>query len=79
MYSVLEQEKTSLRDGRGATVFRRLYLCDTVDDLPTLPVADAPGSAVLVADGGGFYLLDHGGAWRRADAAVGMGGCLWKD
>ena len=79
MYPVLEQAKTSLRDGRGATVFRRLYLCDTDGDMEDLPVTDAPGSGVLVAEGGGFYLLDHGGVWRRADAAVGLGGCLWKD
>jgi hypothetical protein len=78
MYSVLEQEKTPLRDGRGATVFRRLYLCDTHEDVSSLPVSDAPGSGALVADGGGFYLLDHGYVWRRADAAVGLGGSLWK-
>ena len=34
MYSVLEQARTPLRDGRGATVFRRLYLCDTEEDIP---------------------------------------------
>ncbi len=78
VYSVLEQEKTPLRDGRGATVFRRLYLCDSEEDLPSLPVTDAPGSGVLVADGGAFYLLDHRSIWRRADAAASMGGCLWR-
>ena len=78
MYSVMEQEKTPLRDARGATVFRRLYLCDTEEDLASLPVTDAPGSGVLVADGGGFYLLDHGKIWRRADGAVSAGGCLWR-
>ena len=78
MYSVLEQARTPLRDGRGATVFRRLYLCDTEGDVPSLPVSDAPGSGALAADGGHFYLLDHKGVWNRADAAVGMGGCLWR-
>jgi len=78
MYSVLEQEKTPLRDERGATVFRRLYLCDTEEDLAILPVTDGPGSGALVADGGAFYLLDHSRAWRRADGAVAMGGCLWR-
>ena len=78
VYSVLEQERTPLRDGRGATVFRRLYLCDTEEDLPSLPVTDAPGSGVLVADGGAFYLLDHRSIWRRADAAASMGGSLWR-
>ena len=78
MYSVLEQVKTPLRDGRGATVFRRLYLCDTEEDISALPVTDAPGSGALVADGGGFCLLNHAGAWKRADAAAGMGGSLWK-
>ena len=78
MYSVLEQARTPLRDGRGTTVFRRLYLCDTQADIPSLPATDAPGSGVLVADGGYFYLLDHEGVWKRADAAVGMGGCLWR-
>ena len=68
MYSVLEQEKTPLRDERGATVFRRLCLCDAEEDLATLPVTDGSGSGALVADGGGFYLLDHSGA----------GGCLWR-
>lgn len=79
MYSVLEQERTPLRDGRGAAVFRRLYLCDAPEDLPALPVTDAPGSGALVADGGAFYLLDHGKVWRRADAAASsVGGGLWK-
>ena len=78
VYSVLEQEKTPLRDGRGTTVFRRLYLCDTEQDIPALPVTDAPGSGALVADGGSFYLLDHTATWKRADAAAGMGGSLWK-
>ena len=78
VYSVLEQEKTPLRDGRGATVFRRLYLCDTAEDVAALPVTDAPGSGSLVAEGGAFYLLDHSRVWRRADAAASMGGGLWR-
>ena len=76
MYSVLEQEKTPLRDERGATVFRRLYLCDTEEDLATLPVTEGPGSGAMVADGGDFCLLDHSRTRRRADGA--MGGCLWR-
>lgn len=78
MYSVLEQAKTPLRDGRGMTVFRRLYLCDTAADVESLPVTDAPGSGVLVAEGGGFYLLDHAKSWKRADAAARLGGSLWR-
>lgn len=78
MYSVLQQEKTVLRDGRGMTVYRRLYLCDTAADVEELPTDDAPGSGAVVADGGAFYLLDHTGAWRSADGAVGMGGYLWR-
>ena len=78
VYSVLEQAKTSLRDGRGMTVFRRLYLCDTPGDMLCLPVSDAPGSGAVVADGGGFYLLDHAKEWKRADAAMQLGGSLWK-
>lgn len=78
MYSVLQQEKTILRDGRGTTVFRRLYLCDTEADVAALPVTDAPGSGALIAEGGGFFLLDHSRTWKRADGAIGMGGCLWR-
>jgi hypothetical protein len=78
MYSVLQQERTSLRNGQGMTVFRRLYLCDRGEDIPALPADDAPGSAAVVAEGGSFYLLDHGGVWQRADPAVGLGGCLWR-
>jgi len=78
MFSVMQQEKTALRDGRGMTVYRRLYLCDTEADLAELPLDDAPGSGALIADGGGFYLLDHGRSWRLANPAIGMGGCLWK-
>ena len=78
MYSVLQQERTSLRNGQGMTVFRRRYLCDREEDMATLPADDAPGSGAIVAEGGSFYLLDHGGAWKRADAAVGLGGCLWR-
>ena len=78
MYSVLHQEKTVLRDGRGMTVYRRLYLCDTAEDVAELPTEDAPGSGALVAQGGSFYLLDHRRAWCAADGAARLGGCLWR-
>lgn len=78
MYSVLQQEKTPLRDGRGAWIYRRLYLCDRAEDLPLLPTDDAPGSGALVAEGGAFYILNHTRAWCAAPGAVGLGGCLWK-
>ena len=78
MYSVLEQVKTPLRDGRGMTVYRRLYLCDIEADVAVLPVTDAPGSGALIAEGGRFLLLDHNRTWRRADGAVGIGGIVWK-
>ena len=74
MFSVMQQEKTALRDSRGMSVYRRLYLCDT-----ELPVSDAPGSGALVAEGGALYLLDHGGRWREASAMAGMGGFVWKN
>lgn len=77
VYSVLEQAKTPLRDGRGMTVFRRLYLCDTEADLASLPVTDAPGSGALTAEGGGMWLLDHNRVWKRVDTAV-LGGGLWR-
>jgi len=79
MYSVLQQEKTALRDSRGMTVYRRLYLCDTEADLAALPIEDAPGSGALVARGGGLYLLDHSRVWQAAGSAAGWGGCIWKD
>lgn len=78
MYSVLQQEKTALRDGRGMTVYRRLYLCDEAEDVAALPREDAPGSGAVVAEGGSFYLLDHRRTWRAADAAAHLGGCLWR-
>lgn len=74
MYSVMQQEKTVLRDSRGMTVYRRLYLCDAAEDLALLPTEDAPGSGALVAAGGEFYLLDHRRVWQ----AAGLGGCLWR-
>ena len=77
MSSVLQQEKTSLRDGRGMTVYRRLYLCDREEEIHELPVEDAPGSAVLVAEGGALYLLNHRRAWCPADRAL-LGGGLWR-
>ena len=78
MYSVLQQEKTALRDSRGMTVYRRLYLCDTPADVEELPTDDAPGSGALTAAGGGFYLLDHNRTWCAAEGAVGIGGGLWR-
>ncbi len=60
------------------TVYRRLYLCDTEADLEDLPVTDAPGSGVLIAEGGGFLLLNHGRVWKRADPAAALGGGLWR-
>ena len=79
MYSVLQQEKTALRDGRGMTVYRRFYLCDEAEEVAELPVEDAPGSAALVADGGAFYLLNHRREWCAADGALRGGGNLWKN
>ncbi len=79
MYSILQQEKTVLRDARGMTVYRRLYLCDRVGDIDGLPADDAPGSGALVADGGALYLLDHERYWCYAGEAGGMlGGGLWR-
>ena len=60
------------------TVYRRLYLCDTAEDLALLPVDDAPGSGAVIAEGGSLWLLDHTRRWREADGAVGLGGCLWR-
>ncbi len=79
MFSVLQQEKTVLRDSRGMSVYRRLYLCDTAEDVSELPVSDAPGSAAVVAAGGALYLLDHGCRWCEASAMAGMGGFLWRN
>ncbi len=78
MYSVMQQEKTALRDGRGMTVYRRVYLCDTCEDVSALPVEDAPGSCAIVAEGGAAFLLDHGKVWRSAPRIAGMGGGLWR-
>ena len=79
MFSVLKQEKTSLRDGQGITVYRRLYLCDTVEDMSRLSVGDAPGSvAVVVSDGGRVWLLDHHRVWHPTDGSAGMGGGIWS-
>ncbi len=76
MYSVLQQEKTNLRDSRGGTVYRRLYLCDTAADVKVLPQEDAPGSLAVVADGGDLCLLDHSRTWRPAGS--GQGGVVWR-
>ncbi len=78
MYSVLQQEKTAIRDGRGMTVYRRLYLCDTAEDVAALPTEDAPGSGALVAAGGETYLLNHDRVWCAAPGIGGMGGGLWR-
>lgn len=79
MYSILKQAKTSMVDRRGLSVYRRLYLCNVLDDVNELPTEDAPGSGALVANGGFFYLLDNNRLWCRADEAVGIGGCIWTD
>ena len=78
MFSVLQQEKTVLRDSRGMSVYRRLYLCDTAEDVSELLVSDAPGSGALVAEGGALYLLDHNCRWREASAMTEVGGCIWR-
>ena len=78
MSSVLQQEKTALRDGRGATVYRRLYLCDTNEDLDTLPTDDAPGSGALVAEDCGFYILNNSRCWCNSPRFSVMGGNLWS-
>lgn len=64
MFSIISQEKTPLRDSRGGSVYRRLYLCDGDADLSEIPTADAPGSVIYVADTGKTYVLDHGKCWR---------------
>lgn len=78
MYSVLQQEKTALRDARGMTVYRRLYLCDGEEDVAALPRDDAPGSGALVAEGSGFYLLSNSRTWCSCPRLFTMGGCLWR-
>lgn len=78
MFSVLNQEKTALRDGRGMTVYRRLYLCDEAEDVAMLPCTDAPGSGALVADGGALFLLNHRGRWLPCGGGHGWEGSLWK-
>lgn len=79
MFSILKQEKTSLRDPQGITVYRRLYLCDAIGDVSRLPVGDAPGSVAVVAgEGGRAWLLDHQRVWHPADVGAGMGGVLWS-
>ncbi len=81
MFSAIKQEKTNLRDGRGMTVYRRLYLLDRSDELPTLPTTDAPGSGAMTAEGD-LFLLDHSGTWHvvgDASHVLGaMGGGLWN-
>ena len=77
MFSVLQQEKTPLRDGRGMTVYRRFYLCDHAEEVNALPVEDAPGSAAVVAEGGAFFILNHGRVWCAAGRCPGGGGGSW--
>lgn len=79
MYSVLQQEKTSLRDSRGMTVYRRFYLCDSAEEVADLPVEDAPGSAALAAEGGAFYILNHKRTWCRSERGLWGGEGLWKN
>ncbi len=74
MFSVITQEKTTLRDSRGASVYRRAYLCDEAEDLALLPVSDAPGSMAYVIASGEAYLLDHGKAWHFCPG----GGIPWR-
>ena len=79
MFSIMKQEKTSLRDAQGITVYRKLYLCDATEDVSRLPVGDAPGSlAVVAGEGGRAWLLDHQRVWHPVDARTGMGGGLWS-
>ncbi len=78
MFSMMQQEKTILRDERGATVYRRCYLCDGATDIDTLPREDAPGSAAVVADGGALFLLDHSRTWRRAGHIGGREVSGWR-
>lgn len=61
------------------TVYRRFYLCDCAEEVARLPVEDAPGSVALVAEGGAFYILNHGRVWCRADQALWGGGYVWKN
>ena len=63
MYSVIRQEKTSLRDATGGTMYRKAYLCDTKADVGTLPTTDAHGSLCYVAETGESYVLDNTGTW----------------
>ena len=73
MFSVIDQNKTTLRDSCGGSVYRRVYLCDSEADLSDLPVSDAPGSVAYTADAGQSYVLDHVGNWRACSG----GGVPW--
>ena len=79
MFSVLKQEKTALRDGRGMTVYRRVYLLVEMEGVAALPHTDAPGSGVIVADGGALLLLNHRGEWCPWEGNIRIGGGLWSD
>ena len=74
MFSVILQEKTPLRDSRGGSIYRRAYLCDTLEDLESLPVSDAPASEAYVAEEGKTYILDHHKTWVPCP----MGGMPWR-
>ncbi len=74
MFSVITQEKTSLRDSRGGSVYRRAYLCDGDEDLKALPTEDAPGSLAYVAETGKCCVLDHVGTWHPCAE----GGIPWR-
>ncbi len=79
MFSVMQQEKTGLRDGRGMSIYRRLYLCDGQADVVALPTEDAPGSTAVVADGGAMYLLNHAHTWCEAGRWTWEpGGGVWR-
>lgn len=74
MFSVINQEKTPLRDSRGGNIYRRVYLCDDDEDVPALPKGDAPGSLAYVTETGKGYVLDHGKIWRVCP----VGGIPWQ-
>lgn len=74
MFSVIKQEKTIVRDRGGASVYRRAYLCDGVDDVERLPLCDAPGSLCYVSETADIYILDHTPKW----CCVGKGCLPWK-
>ncbi len=74
MHSVINQEKTPLRDNRGGSIYRRAYLCDKTEDVSLLPTEDAPGSVCYVAADGKNYVLNHEKTW----CACPVGGVPWQ-